>query len=252
MVIYIDKNADEMGKRAAEVTAKLIREAIADHGECRLLLSTGASQFEVLHYLTKIDLPWDKVTGFHLDEYNGMSAEHPASFKKYLKERFVDLVHPKAFHYVIGTGDVEKNLAALTETIRQAPIDVGLIGIGENGHIAFNDPPADFETIEAYKIVELDEKCRRQQMGEGWFATIDDVPKTAISMTVYQMMQCKTVLTICGGARKANAIKMTLESNEITNMIPATKLKEHPDWMLFLDEESAADVNKDLLHSYGL
>ena len=247
MKIYVDKNADEMGKRAAEITAELIRKAIADHGECRILLSTGASQFEVLSYLTKYDLPWDKVTGFHLDEYNGMSAEHPASFKKYLKERFVDLVHPKEFHYVDGLGDVEENLAKLTAELRKAPIDVGLIGIGENGHIAFNDPPADFDTTAAYKIVELDEKCRRQQMGEGWFATIDDVPKSAISMTVYQMMQCKTVLTICGGTRKAEAIKMTLEAPAVTNMVPATKLKEHTDWTLFLDEESASLVNKDLL-----
>ena len=247
MKIYVDINADEMGKRAAEITAELIRKAIADHGECRILLSTGASQFEVLSYLTKYDLPWDKVTGFHLDEYNGMSAEHPASFKKYLKERFVDLVHPKEFHYVDGLGDVEENLAKLTAELRKAPIDVGLIGIGENGHIAFNDPPADFDTTAAYKIVELDEKCRRQQMGEGWFATIDDVPKSAISMTVYQMMQCKTVLTICGGTRKAEAIKKTLEAPAVTNMVPATKLKEHTDWTLFLDEESASLVNKDLL-----
>ena len=247
MKIYVDKNADEMGKRAAEITAELIRKAIADHGECRILLSTGASQFEVLSYLTKYDLPWDKVTGFHLDEYNGMSAEHPASFKKYLKERFVDLVHPKEFHYVDGLGDVEENLAKLTAELRKAPIDVGLIGIGENGHIAFNDPPADFDTTAAYKIVELDEKCRRQQMGEGWFATIDDVPKSAISMTVYQMMQCKTVLTICGGTRKAEAIKKTLEAPAVTNMVPATKLKEHTDWTLFLDEESASLVSKDLL-----
>ena len=247
MKIFVDKNADEMGKRAAEITAELIRKAIADHGECRILLSTGASQFEVLSHLTKIDLPWDKVSGFHLDEYNGMSAEHPASFKKYLKERFVDLVHPKEFHYVDGLGDVEENLAKLTAELRKAPIDVGLIGIGENGHIAFNDPPADFDTTAAYKIVELDEKCRRQQMGEGWFATIDDVPKSAISMTVYQMMQCKTVLTICGGTRKAEAIKKTLEAPAVTNMVPATKLKEHTDWTLFLDEESASLVNKDLL-----
>lgn len=247
MKIYVDKNADEMGKRAAEITAELIRKAIADHGECRILLSTGASQFEVLSYLTKYDLPWDKVTGFHLDEYNGMSAEHPASFKKYLKERFVDLVHPKEFHYVDGLGDVEENLAKLTAELRKAPIDVGLIGIGENGHIAFNDPPADFDTTAAYKIVDLDEKCRHQQMGEGWFATIDDVPKSAISMTVYQMMQCKTVLTICGGTRKAEAIKMTLEAPAVTNMVPATKLKEHADWTLFLDEGSASLVNKDLL-----
>lgn len=247
MKIYVDKNADEMGKRAAEITADMIRAAISEHGECRLLLSTGASQFEVLSHLTKIDLPWDKVTGFHLDEYNGMSADHPASFKKYLKERFVDIVHPKAFNYVDGTGDVEKNLAELTAKLREAPIDVGLIGIGENGHIAFNDPPADFDTHDAYKIVKLDEKCRKQQMGEGWFATIDDVPKTAISMTVYQMMQCKSVLTICGGTRKAEAIKKTLEASEVTNMVPATKLREHADWILFLDEQSAALVDKKLL-----
>lgn len=247
MKIFVDKNADEMGKRAAEITAEMINAAIADHGECRLLLSTGASQFEVLSYLTKIDLPWDKVTGFHLDEYNGMPADHPASFKKYLKERFVDLVHPKEFNYVDGMGDVEKNLAELTAKLRKAPIDVGLIGIGENGHIAFNDPPADFDTTEAYKIVELDAKCRRQQMGEGWFATIDDVPKNAISMTVYQMMQCKSVLTICGGTRKAEAIKKTLEAPEVTNMIPATKLREHEDWILFLDEESASLVDRELL-----
>lgn len=247
MKIFVDKTADEMGKRAAEMTAQLILEAIADHGECRLLLSTGASQFEVLDHLTKMDLPWDKVTGFHLDEYTQMTAEHPASFKKYLKERFVDLVHPKQFHYVNGVGDVEKNIAELTETLREAPIDVGLIGIGENAHIAFNDPPADFETTAAYKVVELDERCRRQQMGEGWFATLDDVPKTAISMTVYQMMQCKSVLTICGGKRKAQGIKMTLESPEVTNMIPATKLKEHANWLLFLDEESASLVDKSLL-----
>lgn len=247
MKIFVDRNADEMGKRAAEITAEMIRKAISDHGECRLLLSTGASQFEVLSYLTKIDLPWDKVTGFHLDEYNGMSAEHPASFKKYLKERFVDIVHPKAFNYVNGLGDVEKNLAELTAEIRKAPIDVGLIGIGENGHIAFNDPPADFDTTEAYKIVSLDDRCRHQQMGEGWFATIDDVPKTAISMTVYQIMQCRSVLTICGGSRKAEAVKKTLEAPNVTNMIPATKLREHPDWILFLDEESARLIDKTLL-----
>lgn len=247
MKIFVDKNADEMGKRAAEMTAQLIREAIADHGECRLLLSTGASQFEVLEHLTKIDLPWDKVTGFHLDEYVNMPATHPASFGKYLKERFVDLVHPKQFNYVNGLGDVEQNLKELTEKLREAPIDVGLIGIGENAHIAFNDPPADFDTTAAYHVVKLDERCRRQQMGEGWFATLDDVPQTAISMTVYQIMQCKTILTICGGKRKAQGIKMTLEAPEVTNTIPATKLKEHPDWLLYLDEESASLVDKKFL-----
>ena len=243
MKIFVDANADAMGKRAADVVEEKILAAIADHGECRMLLSTGASQFEVLEHLTKKDLPWDKVTGFHLDEYEGMPETHPASFVKYLKERFVNLVHPKAFYFIDGMAGME-GLKSLTDALRAAPIDIGLIGIGENGHIAFNDPPADFDSTEAFKIVEMDEKCRRQQMGEGWFATLDDVPKKAISMTVYQIMQCKSVLSVCGGTRKAEAIKKTLEAPAVTNMVPATKLREHADWSLFLDAESAMLVDK--------
>ena len=243
MKIFVDANADAMGKRAADVVEEKILAAIADHGECRMLLSTGASQFEVLEHLTKKDLPWDKVTGFHLDEYEGMPETHPASFVKYLKERFVNLVHPKAFYFIDGMAGME-GLKSLTDALRAAPIDIGLIGIGEDGHIAFNDPPADFDSTEAFKIVEMDEKCRRQQMGEGWFATLDDVPKKAISMTVYQIMQCKSVLSVCGGTRKAEAIKKTLEAPAVTNMVPATKLREHADWSLFLDAESAMLVDK--------
>lgn len=243
MKIYVDANADAMGKRAADIVEEKILAAIADHGECRILFSTGASQFEMFEHLTKKDLPWDKVTGFHLDEYEGMPESHPASFVKYLKERFANLVHPKAFYFIDGMGGME-GLSSLTDALRAAPIDIGLIGIGENGHIAFNDPPADFDSTEAFKIVEMDEKCRRQQMGEGWFATLDDVPKKAISMTVYQIMQCKSVLSVCGGTRKAEAVKKTLEAPAVTNMVPATKLKEHADWILFLDEDSASLVDK--------
>ncbi|MBQ6321928.1 MAG: glucosamine-6-phosphate deaminase [Lachnospiraceae bacterium] len=243
MKIYVDATADAMGKRAADIVAEKILAAIADHGECRMLLSTGASQFEMFEHLTKKDLPWDKVTGFHLDEYEGMPESHPASFVKYLKERFVNLVHPKAFYFIDGMAGME-GLSSLTDALRALPIDIGLIGIGENGHIAFNDPPADFDSTEAFKIVEMDEKCRRQQMGEGWFATLDDVPKKAISMTVYQIMQCKSVLSVCGGTRKAEAVKKTLEAPAVTNMVPATKLKEHADWILFLDEDSASLVDK--------
>ena len=248
MYLKISKNAEELGLNAAKYVGDALKKTIEENGYARIVLSTGASQFETLKYLVqRTDIDWSCVEMFHLDEYVNLPETHIASFRKYLKERFVDLVHPKEFHYVDGLGDVEENLAKLTAELRKAPIDVGLIGIGENGHIAFNDPPADFDTTAAYKIVELDEKCRRQQMGEGWFATIDDVPKSAISMTVYQMMQCKTVLTICGGTRKAEAIKKTLEAPAVTNMVPATKLKEHTDWTLFLDEESASLVNKDLL-----
>ena len=243
MKVFVDKTAVLMGERAADVTAQEIEKAIAERGVCRLLLSTGASQFEVLEALVKKELPWDKVIMFHLDEYVGMPITHVASFRKYLTERFVEKVHPMATHFVNGEGDVEKNIAELTAILREAPIDVALIGIGENGHIAFNDPPADFDTKEAYIKVTLDERCRKQQMGEGWFATIDDVPKQAISMTVYQMMQSRVVLSIVPGARKAEAIKKTLEAEAVTNLVPATKLHEHANWMLFLDENSASLVD---------
>ena len=243
MKVFVDKTAVLMGERAAAVTAEEIKKAIAERGVCRLLLSTGASQFEVLEALVKMDLEWDKVVMFHLDEYVGMPITHVASFRKYLTERFVNLVHPKAAYFVNGEGDVEKNIAELTAILREAPIDVALIGIGENGHIAFNDPPANFDTKEAYITVTLDERCRRQQMGEGWFATLDDVPTQAISMTVYQMMQSRVVLSIVPGLRKAEAIKKTLEAEEVTNLVPATKLHEHANWMLFLDENSASMVD---------
>lgn len=243
MKVFVDKTAVLMGEHAAAVTAEEIKKAIAERGVCRLLLSTGASQFEVLEALVKMDLEWDKVVMFHLDEYVGMPITHVASFRKYLTERFVNLVHPKAAYFVNGEGDVEKNIAELTAILREAPIDVALIGIGENGHIAFNDPPANFDTKEAYITVTLDERCRRQQMGEGWFATLDDVPTQAISMTVYQMMQSRVVLSIVPGLRKAEAIKKTLEAEEVTNLVPATKLHEHANWMLFLDENSASMVD---------
>lgn len=177
---------------------------------------------------------------FHLDEYVGMPMTHPASFRKYLKERFIDKVHPGAYFFVNGEGDIQKNIETLTQEIRKAPIDVALVGIGENGHIAFNDPPADFETHEAYIVVNLDERCKKQQLGEGWFATMADVPNQAISMTVYQIMQSKAILSVVPGLRKAQAIQNTLEAPQVTNRIPATKLREHSDWELFLDSDSAS------------
>lgn len=244
MRVYIDANAELMGKRAAEETVKQIKEAVEKRGECRLLLSTGASQFEMFDALVTMDAPWDQVVMFHLDEYVGMSATHNASFRKYLTERFIDKVHPKAYFFVNGEGDVEENLRQLTKEVRRAPIDVALIGIGENGHIAFNDPPADFDTEEAYMVVELEERCKKQQMGEGWFATIDDVPDRAITMTVNQIMKSRVILSVVPGKRKAEAIKMTIEAAEITNQVPATRLREHPDWILYLDEDSASMVDR--------
>lgn len=238
MEVIVSKTAAELGEKAGKFAAKKLNEAIAKNGEARLILSTGASQFETLKTLVSEDVDWSKVTMFHLDEYVDLSIEHPASFRKYLKERFINIVNPKEAILVDGNNPTEA-IKYLTERITEAPIDVALIGIGENGHIAFNDPPADFDTKESYIVVNLDEKCRKQQVGEGWFATVDDVPKQAISMTCYRIMESKVIVSAVPHAVKANAVKATLESKETTNMVPATLLKTHPDCHLFLDENSA-------------
>ena len=242
MKVVVGKDTDEMGSLAADLVSVKLSEAIGKNGTARLVLSTGESQFAVIKQLIKKDIPWDKVIVFHLDEYAGMPNTHPASFRKYLKERVEDLVHPARMVYVSGEGDIKANIEALTREIREAPIDLALIGIGEYAHIAFNDPPADFNTREAYIVVSLDEACKRQQVGEGWFAKIDDVPNSAISMTVHQIMMSNTIISCVPGKRKAVAVRDTLSEPSPTNMIPATKLKEHRDWHLFLDQESASLV----------
>ncbi len=178
MEILISQTKQELGKKAATVGADLIRKAIAKNGSANIIVATGASQFEMLAELVKQDINWSVVTAFHLDEYIGLPETHPASFRKYLKERFVDLVNLKAFHYVNGdSGDGHAECVRLGNIIVHHPIDVAFVGIGENSHLAFNDPPADFDTESAYLVVNLDDACRRQQMGEGWFPTFDDVPQ---------------------------------------------------------------------------
>lgn len=242
MNISISKTSNEMAKEAAKCAANAINKSIAERGEARILLSTGESQIESIGYLTKMDVDWSKVVMFHLDEYIGLPESHKASFRKYLKERFVEVVKPKKAYMVNGEGDIKANITALTETLREEPIDVALVGIGENGHVAFNDPPADFNTEDAYIVVNLDQKCKQQQVNEGWFETLDDVPKQAISMTVPQIMTSKTIVTIVPGKRKSDAIYKTLSAKEVTNMVPATILKTHPDWNLFIDAASAAQT----------
>ena len=175
---------------------------------------------------------------------------HIASFRKYLTERFVNLVHPREAVFVNGEGDVEKNIAELTRRLTEKPIDVGVIGIGENAHIAFNDPPADFETRESYIVVNLNERCKKQQVGEGWFATEEDVPKQAISMTPYRIMQCRTIVSPVPKAVKAEAISAVLRAETVTPMIPATLMKTHPDFHLFIDRDSAAQCSREVLDRY--
>lgn len=243
MIIHVYRTPEEMGNEAARLIAEKLNAAIAQKGEARLLLSTGASQFEMMDALIHMPVDFAKVTMFHLDEYVALPVTHIASFRKYLQERFVDKVPLKEAVFVNGEGDVEANIAAITARIKEAPVDVGVIGIGENGHIAFNDPPADFDTEASYKVVNLDERCKRQQVGEGWFATVDDVPKQAISMTVKQIMACDSIVSVVPHAVKAEAVKNTLE-RDVTNLVPATIMKTHPDFNLFLDSESAAGFMK--------
>ena len=247
MKIIVSRDADELGLRSANYVAERINAAIADHGEARIVLSTGASQFPMFKNLVNCDVDWSKVTMFHLDEYVDLPETHIASFRKYLKERFASKVNLKAAHYVDGTPE---GIANLTKELRSAPIDIGLIGIGENGHIAFNDPPADFETKEAYIIVNLNDTCKKQQVGEGWFPTVDDVPKQAVSMTVYQILQCKEIISVVPHEVKANAIKLTME-NEITNKIPATIMKAHDNFTLYVDANSYSKADESKFLTVG-
>ena len=248
MKVKVFKNSDELGRAAATIAADILKQSIAQKGKARLLLSTGASQFDTIKHLVTFDLAWDKVEMFHLDEYVGLSEQHPASFRKYLKERFVNIVKPKQAYFVNGEGDVARNITELTAALQAEPIDVALIGIGENAHIAFNDPPADFTTQVAYKVVDLDEKCKQQQVGEGWFATSADVPAQAITISVHQIMQSKVILSCVPHGVKAMAIKQTLAS-DVTPLIPATILKTHANWTLFIDQDSAALVEPAVLKS---
>jgi glucosamine-6-phosphate deaminase len=242
MEIVVSGDKAELGRAAAECGAGLLRAALAQKGEANIILATGASQFEMLSELVAAaGIAWDRVTVFHLDEYAGLPITHPASFRKYLKERFVDRlpVPLAAFHAIDGESDLAAECERLAGLIRGRTIDVAFIGIGENGHIAFNDPPADFETERPYIVVDLDDACRRQQLGEGWFPTFDDVPKRAISMAPRQIMKSAAIVCTVPDARKAVAVKGTVEG-PVTPDVPASILQQHPRAWLLLDPDSAA------------
>lgn len=240
MNIFTLEDPIELGKAAGKAAAELIDKSINEKGRAHIILATGTSQFETIKQLIKEGIDWRKVTMFHLDEYIGMPMSHPASFRKYLKERFLDQVPELAAAYLInGEVDPEEERARLGDLIRRHPIDVALVGIGENGHLAFNDPPADFDTIAPYLIVDLDKQCRQQQFGEGWFNNLEEVPLQAISMSIRQI--CKSDHIICSvpDARKAEAVKNSLE-NEVSNQFPASILQRHSDCSFYLDKSSAA------------
>ena len=242
MNVLVSDDKQQLGARAADLAASAIAAAIRERGGANIILATGASQFEMLAALVGApNVDWPQVTMFHLDEYIGLPPTHPASFRKYLRERFVENVGPlAAVHFVEGDRpDPQGECRRLGQLISAVRIDVAMVGIGENGHLAFNDPPADFETEEPYLVVNLDEACRRQQLGEGWFKTLDSVPRQAISMGVRQIMKSRRIVCTVPDLRKARAVRDTVEG-PVTNRCPASVLQEHAACTLLLDKESAS------------
>jgi glucosamine-6-phosphate deaminase len=238
-------NKDEMGRAAAACAAGVINQAVEDRGEAHLVLATGASQFEMLSSLVLREVDWSRVTVFHLDEYVGLSLDHPASFRRYLRDRFAAKVPAlRKFHYIDGkVSDPTSECRRLGALIQDVRIDLACIGIGENGHLAFNDPPADFTAEEPFIVVELDEACRRQQVGEGWFSNIDEVPRQAISMSVRQIMKARCIVCTVPDRRKARALKHALEG-EVVDTVPASILQRHPDGRLFADEPALSLLSR--------
>lgn len=241
MNVIISQDPIEMGQRAGKAGAEIIRKAIQNQGFSNVILATGTSQFETLNQLLKEeDLDWSKVTVFHLDEYIGLPITHPASFRKYLMERFFNLVPQIGqFHLIDGEKNPQEECDRLSALIQNHPIDVAFVGIGENGHLAFNDPPADFETEKPYLVVNLDHACRMQQLGEGWFPNLDAVPTQAISMSIRQIMKSKAIICSVPDLRKAQAVKDCMEG-EVSKLHPASILQTHPKCQVFLDQPSAS------------
>jgi glucosamine-6-phosphate deaminase len=238
--IIISENAHALGQLAGRKAAECINSAIALKGQANIILATGASQFETLRTLSEQNVDWSKVVAFHLDEYIGLSETAPASFRKYLKERFIEKVGElKAVHLINGEGDPVAECRRISALIHEYPIDLALVGIGENGHLAFNDPPADFETDEPFIIVDLNHECRQQQMNEGWFASIEEVPRQAISMSIKQICDSRQIICSVPDQRKAQAVKNSLE-NPVTNEVPASILQLHPECAFYLDRASAS------------
>ncbi len=239
MKIVVGTDRIAMGRYTAEQAANCLRQCLAEKSECNLIVATGSSQFEVLDNLVgQPGIDWSRVNGFHLDEYLGIPSSHSASFCGYLATRFVDRVPLKSFYYLDGTKIPEALRSQAAEQIAGLTIDLLLCGIGENGHLAFNDPPADFVTQDPYLIVELDDACRRQQVGEGWFDSLEQVPTQAISMSISQILKAKKIVCSVPDQRKAEAVRNTVEG-DILPAIPASALKQHPDVTLVLDSASA-------------
>lgn len=240
MNVQIFESKAKLGETAALDAAGIIQQAITARDVAYVIAATGSSQFEFLDVLVTQEIDWKKVVFFHLDEYVGLPESHVASFRRYLTERIINRVHPQAFHLINGeAGDPQAECRRVGELISRQTIDVAFVGIGENGHLAFNDPPADFETEEPYIVVDLDQACRQQQVGEGWFSNIDEVPTQAISMSIRQILKARNILCIVPDERKAQAVKACVEL-DVSATRPASILRNHPGVKLYLDRQSSS------------
>jgi glucosamine-6-phosphate deaminase len=238
--IKILTDKESLGRAAADHAARSLRRVIRDQGNARIIAATGVSQFEFLDALTsEPEIDWGRVEVFHLDEYVGLPITHPASFRKYLFERLIHKTGITRYHLLDGDGDAQSSIRQIGNKLQSKPVDIAFAGIGENGHLAFNDPPADFKTEEPYLIVDLDDACRQQQVNEGWFSKLTDVPKRAISMSVREILRAKEIIVVVPDTRKAHAVKCCLEG-EVSPMVPASILRNHPNATIYLDTDSAA------------
>lgn len=251
MKISVHPDAAALGAAAAADVAGAIGAAVQARGRARIIVATGASQFTFLDALVaRRDVPWEHVEAFHLDEYLGLPISHPASFRRYLNERLFSRVQVGSALLLDGEGDPQQVIAAASAAIASAPIDVCCCGIGENGHLAFNDPPADFETEQPYLVVNLDEACRRQQVGEGWFGSLDEVPAQALSMSVRQILKSREIFCMVPDERKAAAVQAALEG-PVTPQVPASILQTHAQMRLYLDPASASRLQADTLSAHA-
>ena len=250
MLLKVFADRTGLGQAAAGQASSAIRTAIAERGHARIIAATAASQLEFLEALTKTPgIDWPRVEVFHLDEYLGLPVTHPGSFRKMLLEQLVKKTGVVRYHLLDGdAADPVQVVREASAQLASAPIDIAFLGIGENGHIAFNDPPADFQTEEPYILVDLDEACRRQQVGEAWFADISQVPKRAISMSARQILKAREILAVVPGLQKAQAVKASVEG-PIGPMVPASILRTHHDVTVYLDQKSASLLNPTLQKS---
>jgi glucosamine-6-phosphate deaminase len=236
------ESRQQLGEAAAQRAASLIQSAVAERGRARVIVATGNSQLAFIDALASMPgLPWKSVEIFHMDEYAGMSDTHPASFRKWIRERVVEKVNPAKAHYIIGDApDLKAECERYSQLLNSAPVDLAFVGIGENGHIAFNDPHvANFKDPLTMKVVDLDEACRKQQVGEGHFASLDEVPREALTLTCPALMRAEHLVCSVPDARKANAVKRSIEG-PISEACPGSLLRTHPDAVLFLDKQSAS------------